>query len=170
MHTRDEVRTALDRNFKSLMDCLGQLTEEELTERPVAGDWTVKDIIAHVWDRGDEVLHMTKVWRGPRPWQAGVSYDDAWNEAHVNARRVLPLISVVDGVTGVHRRLVHFLDVADDDILAQVGKAPWDEVEMALIEMLYETAEHYARHAQSLTVFQLNCLGGDNDQPRDSIC
>ncbi len=169
MHTRDEVRTALDRNFKSLMDCLGQLTEEELTERPVAGEWTVKDIIAHVWDRGDEALHTAKVWRGPRPWQAGVNYDDAWNDAHVNARRVLPLINVVDGVTGVHRRLIHFLDEADDDVLAQAGKVPWDG-EMPLIDMLYEVAEHYALHAQSLAAFQTNCLGSDEDQPRDSIC
>ena len=32
MHTRDEVRSALDQNFKTLMDCLGQLTEEEARE------------------------------------------------------------------------------------------------------------------------------------------
>ena len=169
MHTRDEVRTALDRNFKSLMDCLGQLTEEELTERPVTGDWTVKDVIAHVWDRSDEALQTAKVWRGPRRWQEGISYDDAWNEAHVNARRVLPLISVVDGATGTHRKLMHLVDEADDAILQQVGQAPWGS-EMSLLEMLYEIAEHYAQHAQSLTVFQLNCLGGDENQPRDSVC
>ena len=36
MRTRDEVRAVLDANFKSLMDCLGQLTEEELTANVVA--------------------------------------------------------------------------------------------------------------------------------------
>ncbi len=169
MHTRDEVRSALDYNFKSLMDCLGQLTEEELTERTVDGEWTVKDVIAHVWDRSDEALHTAKAWRRPRPRQEGIHNDDASNEAHVNARRILPLISVVDGATGAHRRLIHFVDQADDATLEVVGQAPSGS-EMSLLEMLYEIAEHYARHAQSLAAFQLNCLGGDETQPRDSVC
>ena len=49
MHTCDEAWTALDRSFKEFMDCLGQLTEEELTSAPVAGKWTVKDVVIHVW-------------------------------------------------------------------------------------------------------------------------
>jgi hypothetical protein len=167
MHTRDEVRTALDHNFKSLMDCLGQLTEEELTQKPVAGAWTVKDIIAHVWDRGDEALRTAKAWQKPRPWQEGVVYDDRWNESHVAARQALPLITVVDGITGVHRRLMHFLDLAEDDVLAEVGQDPWSG-DMALMEMFYELAEHYAQHALSLAVFQLECL--DSDDMKDSPC
>ena len=59
MHTRDEVRTALDANFKALMDCLGQLTEDELTENVVHGKWTAKDIIAHVWDYESDILPNT---------------------------------------------------------------------------------------------------------------
>ncbi len=167
MHTRDEVRTSLDQNFKSLMDCLGQLTEEELTEKPVAGGWTVKDIIGHVWDWGEEALRTAKAWQKPRPWQEGIVYDDAWNEQHASARQALPLITVVDGVTGAHRRLVHFVDLADDAVLAEVGRAHWGN-EMPLIEMFYEMAEHYAAHAQNLAVFQLECL--DSDNPKDSPC
>jgi hypothetical protein len=167
MHTRDEVRTALDHNFKSLMDCLGQLTEEELTQKPVTGAWTVKDIIGHVWDRGEEALRTAKTWPKPNARQEGVVYDDRWNEAHAAARQTLPLITVVDGITGVHRRLMHFLDLAEDDVLAGVGQVPWSG-EMPLIEMVYEVADHYAQHALSLAVFQLECL--DSDNPKDSPC
>lgn len=160
MRTRDEVQAALDGNFKQLMDCLGQLTEKELTDAPSVGNWTVKDVIAHVWSWGDETLQTIKYWQKPRPWQAGVAYDDAWNETQVAARRVLPLINVVDGVTGVHRRLVHQLDLAEEQALAQVGWAPWGE-EMTLIDFIYSMAGHYAEHAEGLIEYQGHCLESD---------
>lgn len=160
MRTCDEVQAALDGGFKQLMDCLGQLTEEELTNAPSVGSWTVKDVIAHVWSWGDEALQTIKYWQKPRPWQAGVAYDDAWNEAQVAARRALPLITVVDGITGVHRRLVHQLDLAEDKTLAQVGRAPWGE-EMTLIDFINWTATHYAEHAEGLLEYQGHCLDSD---------
>jgi hypothetical protein len=160
MRTRDEVQAALDGNFKQLMDCLGQLTEEELTEAPSVGHWTVKDVIAHVWSWGDEAVQTIKHWQKPRPWQAGVAYDDAWNEAQVAARRALPLITVVDGVTGMHRRLVHQLDLADDQTLAQVGRAPWG-ADMTMLDFVYEMACHYAEHARGLLEYQGHCLEAD---------
>jgi uncharacterized protein (TIGR03083 family) len=160
MRTRDEVQAALDGNFKQLMDCLGQLTEEELTQAPSVGDWTVKDVIAHVWSWGDEAVQTIKFWQKPRPWQAGVNYDDAWNEGQVAARRALPLINVVDGVTGMHRRLVHQLDKADEQALEQVGRAPWGD-DITLIDFIYEMAVHYADHAAGLLEYQGHCLEAD---------
>ncbi len=160
MRTRDEVQSALDRNFKELMDCLGQLTEEELTGAPTVGTWTVKDVIAQVWSCGDEALQTIKAWQKPRPGQQGVVYDDAWNEAQVNARRALPLINVVDGITGTHRRLMHQLDLAEDASLAQVGRAFWGE-EMTLLEFIDSVASHYAEHAKTLDEYRGHCLESD---------
>ena len=48
MRTRDEAWVALDTTFKSLMECIEELTEEELTQVPVTDVWTVKDVIAHL--------------------------------------------------------------------------------------------------------------------------
>jgi hypothetical protein len=162
MPTREEVRVALDGNFKKLMDCLGQLTEEELTSRPAKGTWTAKDIIAHVWVWGDEAVQTVKAWRKPRPWQEGVAYDDNWNESRVAGKRVLPLITVVDGVTGAHRRLMHQLDLADDAALDQTGRTPWGS-ERTLLEFVEDMAVHYADHARDLAEFQDCCLNSDGE-------
>lgn len=161
MITRDEALAMLDDNFKAFMDCLGQLTEEELTVPPVTGAWTVKDVIAHVWSWGDEVLRTVKAWGEARPWQAGVTYNDAWSEAQVIAKSALPLITVVDGATSVHRRLMHQLYTLSDEMLTQVDRAPWGE-EMPLVELFHRMAEHYARHAQDLKAYQERCLASDN--------
>ena len=71
MHTRDEAWRSLEDGFKVFMDCLGQLTEDELTSTCVVGKWTVKDVVAHVWSWDDLAGHTAKAWLGPRPWQNG---------------------------------------------------------------------------------------------------
>ena len=159
MHTCDEAWKALEHGFKTFMDCLGQLTEEELTSTQVVGKWTVKDTVAHVWSWNDEAVHTVKAWQNHRPWQAGAAYDDAWNEHQVVDRSALPLITVVDGLTSAHRRLMHLLDLADDESLAAVAKAPWGE-EMPLVEFYYGMAEHYLAHVPDLKTYQKNCLEG----------
>jgi hypothetical protein len=160
MRTREETWKLLDYEFKTFMDCLGQLTEEELTTAPAVGEWTVKDVVAHVWIWADEAVHTAKAWTGPRPWQVGVAYDDAWNHATVADRQALPLITVVDGITGAHRRLIHFVDLSDADALARVARAPWGD-EMTLGDFLCEMAAHYTEHAEQLKQYQKHCLECD---------
>ena len=157
--TRDETFIALDRSFKTFMDCLGQLTEDELTSTPVLGHWTVKEIVAHVWSWAEEAVHTARAWQEHRPWQEGVVYDDTWNEAQVRERAVLPLITVVDGVTSAHRQMMHLLDILDDEALAARSQAPWGE-KLTLIDFLHSMSEHYLEHAQALKNYQERCLEG----------
>ena len=160
MRTCDEAWAALDSGFKEFMDCLGQLTEEELISAAATGKWTVKDVVAHVWSWLEEANQTIRGWQGPRAWQAGVAYDDAWNEAQVASRANLPLITVVDGVTGAHRRMMHQLDIADEAALEYVARAPWG-TEMPLVDFFYDTAEHYTDHIPDLRAYQEQCLECD---------
>ena len=72
---------------------------------------------------------------------------------------MLPLLTVVDGVTSAHRRLMHMLDNADDDELAQVGVATWG-AEMSLVDLFYEMGGHYTDHVRDLKAYQGRCLEG----------
>jgi hypothetical protein len=160
MRSRDDAWIALDRSFKAFMDSLGHLTEEELTASDVVGRWSVKDVVAHVWSWVDEAVQTAKAWQGKRPWQENVRFDDDWNEKQVQSRAALPLINVVDGLTGAHRRLMHLLDMAEDEELATMGKASWGE-EMTLVDFFYSMAGHYQEHAVDLKNYQERCLECD---------
>ncbi len=160
MRTRDEAWTALNHNFKAFMDCLGKLTEDELTSTQVEGAWSVKDVMAHIWSWEDEAMRTARDWMGPRKWQQGEFDEDAWNAAQVASRSAMQLIPVVDGLTGAHRRLMHMLDTIDDEALVQVAKAPWG-AEMPLVDFFYEMAVHYADHTASLKEYQERCLSCD---------
>jgi len=159
MRTRDDAWLVLDRSFKTFMDSLGHLTEEELTATEVVGKWSVKDVVAHMWSRIDDAVQTIKAWQGRRPWQEGVVYNDAWSEKEVASRSALPLISVVDGLTGAHRRLMHALDLVEDADLKQVGKTPSGE-EMLLVDYFCSLADHYQEHAVDLKNYQERCLDG----------
>ena len=160
MRSREESWHELDLGFKTFMDCLGQLTEDELTTTAVIGQWTVKDVVAHVWSWADEALYCARAWDGPRPWHTGAAYDDAWNEVQVAERRALPLITVVDGVTGAHRRLMHFIDLTDAEAFSKPGKSLWG-YETTLGDFLCEIAAHYVEHAHALKQYQEHCLECD---------
>jgi len=161
MRTREEVRSTLDLNFKRLMDCLGQLTEEELTSAAAAGKWTAKDVIAHVWTWNDETLAAARAWTRPRTHREEMDAEDAWNEAQVTAKQGRPLITVVDATTGSHRRPMHIRDTASDEALQQVGRAPWN-AEVTLLQCIDEMAAHYLEHADALLTYQRRCLDPDS--------
>lgn len=160
MHTRDDAWVALDRSFKAFMDSLGHLTEEELTATEVVGKWSVKDVVAHVWSWVDESVLIAKHWSDTRPAGNHVGYDDDWNQKHVDDKSLLPLISVVDGLTGAHRRLIHMLDLAEDSVLAEIRKSPWDDTKMSLADFYFDTAAHYEAHTTDLRNYQERCLDG----------
>lgn len=159
MHTRDDAWIALDRGFKAFMDSLGHLTEEELTAAAVVGKWSAKDVVAHVWVWMDEALQTVQAWNGKRPWQEGITFDDTWNEKQVASRSMLPLLSVVDGLTTVHRRFMRELDRTEDAVLIQKGKEPRGR-EMSLLEFYFFMADHYQEHAADLKNYQEHCLDG----------
>ncbi len=159
MHTRDDAWMALDRSFKLFMDSLGHLTVEELTATEVVGKWSAKDVVAHVWVWVDEAVVTAGAWNGKRPWQEGVTYDDAWNEKQVEARSTLPLLSVVDGLKAAHRRLMRELDRTEDEALTEKGKEPRG-VEMSLVDFYYSMSKHYQEHATDLKNYQERCLDG----------
>ncbi len=159
MPTCDDAWSALEANYKELMDCLGRLTEDELTSSPACGVWTVKDVIAHIWVWTDLSVETIRVWPETRTRPPSVTYDDAWNEEQVADRAALPLITVVDGAGTAHRRLMHQLDVTPEEDLAVIGIAPWGE-EMTLLAFFLSMAGHYSDHVADLRSYQDKCLDG----------
>ena len=157
MPTCDDAWVSLDANYKELMDCLGQLTEEELTSTPVCGVWTVKDVVAHIWIWSDLAVETIRVWPDTLSQKLNMNCDDAWNEAQVADKAALPLITVVDGAGSAHRRLMHQLDLASEEDLAVAGTSPWGE-EMTLLDFFISMAGHYADHVADLRAYQDRCL------------
>jgi hypothetical protein len=123
--SRDQLIAQVNEEFDTLLASIDGLSDERMLEAWF-GDWSVRDILAHVsgWHREMTAL-LERMARGERPAPEGVDYSDSdgWNarfaerhkdtgpaamreeltaskEAFVTAARVLPEDRFEEGRTG----------------------------------------------------------------------
>ena len=78
---KDDLLREMEAGFADLLSTVDGLSEEQMT-RVWYGDWSVRDILAHVagWHR-EEIAMLERMARGERPVPESADYtdDDAWN-------------------------------------------------------------------------------------------
>jgi hypothetical protein len=96
------------------------LPDSQLTESGALGDWSVKDIVAHVTTWEEEALkHLPLVMAGGRPPKyATIGGIDAFNASMMEQKRELSLAEVKRQRDETHRRLIDFIQDAPADQLA----------------------------------------------------
>jgi hypothetical protein len=109
---------------------LAQIGKERLEEPGVAGEWSVKDVVAHLtaWRRRT-VGRLEAVANGrpepTPPWPADLHEDDEIN-AWFHARdRGKSLSEVLDQSRGVYQQLVSAIEKLPDDALDDPARLPW---------------------------------------------
>ena len=89
------------------------LPDARLLTPGVTGDWSVRDIIAHVTTWEEEALkHLPLVMQGGRPPRYSVQYGgiDAFNARMTEAKRHLSLDEIRAQAAATHARLVDFVE------------------------------------------------------------
>jgi len=97
------------------------LTDKELLEPGVTGDWSVKDILAHVsWWEEEALKHLPHILQGGRPPRYSVLYGgiDAFNLQMTEKKRSLTLSEVKERMDATHLRLVAYVQSAPEEQLA----------------------------------------------------
>lgn len=104
-----------------LMTAATLIPPDERASCLVCGEWTLKDVLGHVADWewfGVEGLRQMAAGQPPRVEH--VQDIDAWNQAHVKARRDQPWGAVWDDLHAARRAL---LDVLEEMSQAQLGQS-----------------------------------------------
>ena len=100
---------------------LDQIGEARMEKPGVAGDWTMKDIVAHLtgWNRW-LVLRLQAAQRGepepPPPWSAHAQTEDEINAWIYESNRERSLREVLDEMQEVHQLLLAFIEDLPDDV------------------------------------------------------
>lgn len=85
--SRDQLLAETDEGFADLLAAIDGLNDEQMLQ-VWFGDWSVRDILAHVagWHREMTELY-NRMARGERPVPEGVSFDDSdgWNARFVQS-------------------------------------------------------------------------------------
>ncbi len=124
---------------------LAGIAPERLSEPGVTGDWSVKDIVAHVgfWERS--VLDGLRT--GNRGLQGEV---DEINERVFRANRDRPLDEVLAEEREVYRQLLETIEALPEDALAAPDRFPWTGGRPVWVLIAGNTYWHYPEHAESI--------------------
>ena len=143
MSDREEIYSLLEASHKELLAAIDGLTPEQMAI-PVFGDWSVKDILAHIvsWEEYT-LLDLQRVARGHMPALASFKQRDLdnWNALAMSLRRGFPLDQVMYELGANRKATIAALDALPDERLAQGRFARiWASI----------TAGHDLEHAEQI--------------------
>jgi hypothetical protein len=148
-----EVFESLRRSHEEFLTAINQFSNEEMTTRPIVGDWTPKDLLAHVtrWENvcsgylvhvavGEAIppLEATSNDLNAR-WSAqdrNLTLDEVWQNCDESALRIRAMVeSLEDKVLDQPMR---GLDPEDDELLPL-----WRIIS-------FDTWDHYQQHIKDI--------------------
>jgi len=119
--TREDVRDSLARERGKLLAALDGLSEEEMTRPGVAGQWSVRDVLAHILAWEEEAVTRLGLLAADRPQDfARITNEEelnAWNARAHQRYAGLPLAEVMRRLELVQGRVLAGLDSLSDERL-----------------------------------------------------
>jgi hypothetical protein len=142
--SKDALLREMEAGFADLLSTVDGLSEEQMT-RVWYGDWSVRDILAHVagWHR-EEIAMLERMARGERPVPESADYtdDDAWNARFVAKWRAASAGEVLAELKAIKEAYV-----------AAAGRLPeerFEEGRTAQRLVRQGCTEHYREHADEI--------------------
>jgi hypothetical protein len=141
---RQGLLRKLDRAWAALLESCAGLSDSRLTEPGVTGDWSVKDILAHVttWE-GEALKYLPLIIEGGRPPRY-VRYGgiDAFNAKMTEEKRDLSLAEVRRQLEDTHHRLIDFAQRTADALFTRDTRFRR--------RLRLDTYSHYPQHAGAI--------------------
>lgn len=116
---KEQLVEKLERAWRELQASFAGLQEAQMVEPGVVGDWSVKDVLAHVTTWEEEALkHLPHILAGETPPRYSVMYGgiDAFNALMTEQKRPLSLSDVLRQLDDTHARLVAYIQNAPEEL------------------------------------------------------
>jgi hypothetical protein len=118
---KQQVLNKLEQAWAAFNVSYAGLTDEQMVQPGVTGDWSVKDILAHVsWWEEEALKHLPYILQGGRPPRYSLVYGgiDAFNAQMTELKRGLRLAEVRWQLEETHLRLVEYLQGVPEEQFA----------------------------------------------------
>jgi uncharacterized protein (TIGR03083 family) len=120
--TRDKLLQQLETAWASFQASFAGLGDAQMTEPGVTGEWSVKEILAHVTTWEQEALKsLPIILAGGKLPRYSVLYGgiDAFNAQTTEQKRRLPLGEVLAEMEATHRQLVAQVRQAPEEVFSR---------------------------------------------------
>ena len=142
---KEQLVGKMARAWGELKDAYGGLPAEKMVEAGVVGDWSVKDVLAHVTTWEEEALtHLPHILAGETPPRYSVTYGglDAFNALMTERKRALSLEEVLRQLDETHARVMAYVQDAPEELLTTETRFRR--------RIRLDTYGHYAGHAKMI--------------------
>jgi hypothetical protein len=142
---RQQLLKRLDKAWADLNESYAGLSDSKMTEPGVMGEWSVKDILAHVTTWEEEALkYLPLIIQGGKTPRYSTQYGgvDAFNARMSEQKRELTLTEVLRQLHEVHDRLVKYAETVSTEQYLP-GTRFRHRIRM-------DTYGHYPAHAQAI--------------------
>lgn len=146
---KQQLIDRLEKAWAALKDSYAGLSDAQMEQGGVTGDWSIKDILAHVTTWEEEALHhLPTVREGKRPPRYSVTHGgiDAFNEQMTEQKRALSLAEALAQLDAVHGRILEYVESAPDELLTSDTRFRR--------RLRLDTYSHYPTHAQSIRAWR----------------
>lgn len=147
--------TTLDAAWTAFQDSYAGLADEQLLEPGVTGEWSVRDVMAHVsWWEVEALKHLPVILASGRPPRYSTTYGgiDAFNAQMAEEWRDRSLVDVRHRLLATHRRLVDYLHQVPPDHLRSGTRFRR--------RLRLDTYGHYPLHTQAIQEWRARRPGG----------
>lgn len=155
MPTGNELFDALGREQQLLLDTLKSCTDEQLNQKGVVGDWSVKNVLAHLvaWEQVVLETLPERLATGQRPAIfTTISEDndeDGFNERAVAEREHLTPAEQIFTLENTRAQLVNYLRSLGEETLQR--QHPWAGWNGTLAEyILASICDHEKEHCDAI--------------------
>ena len=146
---RSTLRAAIEAGRSRFEDALARYDDGSMLDR-VEGEWTRKDVLAHVeaWER--RLLELAAALRRGEPPPDDVETDEL-NDRFFVANRDRPLADVRAGERDAYQRMLATIDTASDEELFDGRHFAWTDGDPFADWFRANGDEHYDEHLEQLT-------------------
>jgi hypothetical protein len=143
--TKQQLMNKLEQAWSVFKESYAGLADEQLVQPGVTGDWSVKDILAHVsWWEEEALKYLPLILQGRRPPRYSALYRgiDAFNAQMTEQKRGLALSEVLGQMEETHLRLVEYVRSVPEEQLTSETRFRH--------RLRLDTYSHYPVHAQAI--------------------
>jgi hypothetical protein len=151
---KDELLASMESGYNSFDQAISPLSETQLTTPGANGDWSIKDIVAHIVAWQHVLLcRLQAVARHETP--EGKFHLDEKDIDDINARfydenRNRPPAEVLEDFRATYHAIVAQVQSLPDDDLFEAGRLTWMQGSALWRYVAGDTYEHYDEHLSSI--------------------
>lgn len=161
---KKELLAALEESHARVLEAIEGLTPQQMLEQGVVGDWSIKDILAHLSRWEAELVKL--LWQAHQGIKPSGVYTDQISVDEVNARwqqedQDRPLDRILEDFNGVRNQTIRRLDYFTDQDVSTPERYRWLEGRALWEWIAGDSFEHDLEHLVQIKAWRDKKVGQD---------